>query len=55
MEHRKNKIRRIPELLAPAGNFEKLVTAIHYGLTQFISAAKISVCAPMPPTFPKTN
>ena len=31
MEYRKNKIRRIPELLAPAGNFEKLVTAIHYG------------------------
>ncbi|MEA2083363.1 MAG: peptidase U32 family protein, partial [Thermodesulfobacteriota bacterium] len=31
MEHRKNGIRRIPELLAPAGNFEKLVTAIHYG------------------------
>jgi len=22
---------KIPELLAPAGNFEKMVTAIHYG------------------------
>ncbi len=25
------RIPRLPELLAPAGNFEKLVTAIHYG------------------------
>ena len=26
-----NRIVTIPELLAPAGNMEKLITAIHYG------------------------
>lgn len=30
-ESRKGCIPRLPELMAPAGNFEKLVTAIHYG------------------------
>ena len=29
----KSRLMPIPELLAPAGNFEKLVTAIHYGAT----------------------
>ena len=24
-------IKRLPELLAPAGNYEKLMTAVHYG------------------------
>ena len=27
----KNPVPNIPELLAPAGSYEKLVTAIHYG------------------------
>lgn len=31
MEKKLQKRRRIPELLAPAGNMEKLITAIHYG------------------------
>ena len=30
-QSRKSKIPVIPELLAPAGSFEKLVTAVHYG------------------------
>lgn len=30
-ESNKEDTMRIPELLAPAGNFEKLVTAVHYG------------------------
>ncbi|MCP3932752.1 MAG: U32 family peptidase, partial [Bacteroidetes bacterium] len=30
-ESDKAGVPRIPELLAPAGNYEKLVTAIHYG------------------------
>ncbi|WP_205749382.1 U32 family peptidase [Desulfopila sp. IMCC35008] len=30
-ESNKEETIRIPELLAPAGNFEKLVTAVHYG------------------------
>lgn len=30
-ESRKGAPRRLPELLAPAGNYEKLVTAVHYG------------------------
>ncbi|WP_456386349.1 peptidase U32 family protein [Desulfolithobacter sp.] len=31
LEKQSKKNIRLPELLAPAGNFEKLVTAIHYG------------------------
>lgn len=27
----KGRLCRVPELLAPAGNFEKLITAVHYG------------------------
>lgn len=30
-ESNKASVRAMPELLAPAGNFEKMVTAIHYG------------------------
>ncbi len=30
-ESYKGGVPMIPELLAPAGNYEKLVTAIHYG------------------------
>lgn len=30
-KRRKKSVPRLPELLAPAGNYEKLVTAIHYG------------------------
>lgn len=36
----KTKQRIIPELLAPAGNFEKLVTAIHYGADAVYLAGK---------------
>ncbi len=30
-ESRKGLVPVMPELLAPAGNYEKLVTAVHYG------------------------
>ena len=30
-ESRKGRVPAMPELLAPAGNYEKLVTAVHYG------------------------
>ena len=36
----KNKRPIIPELLAPAGSFEKLVTAIHYGADAVYLAGK---------------
>jgi collagenase-like PrtC family protease len=34
-----------PELLAPAGDFEKMRMAIHYGPMRFILETRDSVCA----------
>jgi len=39
---------KIPELLAPAGSFEKLVTAVHYGPMPSIWPAGGSASGPGP-------